>query len=254
MLLLLLPILCPRSCFCSAAAAGPRELTVRVGWWPLACAAVSMSSGREMAAKRRRAEELGRHGVNEQQKARNRRQNDQMVEQARKRAAAAPPAPAPLSEEVLKHMEAAEAKQASAKPAPDHPERWVLGMNPRGDDGGSDDEEDGEGHFPADEDAEEGDEMGFGKTIGGGPKGRHVVWSSDSDDEGGGGSDDEDSDDEGGVGVQPVVLQDRHTQANKPKVEDFRKQHLYGGRLNRQNGLLALARRTKGRLGPSSRF
>ena len=70
---------------------------------------------------------------------------------------------------------------------------------------------------------------------------------------GGVGSDgDDDSDGEGGV--EAVVLQDRHTQANKPKTEDFRKQHLYGARLNRQNGLLALARRTKGRLGPSARF
>ena len=85
-----------------------------------------------------------------------------------------------------------------------------------------------------------------------GAMGKHVVWSSDSDDDVAR-SDDEDEDD-GEDGVKPVVLQDRHTQANKPKTADFRKQHLYGARLNRQNGLLALARRTKGRLGPSSRF
>jgi hypothetical protein len=208
-----------------------------------------MSSGREMAAKRRRAEELGRHSVNAQQKARNKRQNDLMVEQARQRAAKAPPAPAPLPDDVLKHMEAAE-EQARKKPQVEHPERWVLGMNPHGDESGSDDEE----LFPADEDAEDG--MALGSDSGGrraaGATGKHVVWSSDSDDDVAGSDDEDESESEGGV--KPVVLQDRHTQANKPKTVDFRKQHLYGARLNRQNGLLALARRTKGRLGPSSRF
>lgn len=214
-----------------------------------------------MAAKRRRAEELGRHSVNAQQKARNKRQNDLLVEQAKQRAIKAPPPPAPLSEEVLKHMEAAEAK-GRKKPAVEHPERWVLGMNPQGDGSESDDEEDGEGLFPADEDAEDENGLGGGSatrrgaagTDGTARGGNHVVWSSDSDDGGGGAGSDGDDDSDGEGGVEAVVLQDRHTQANKPKTEDFRKQHLYGARLNRQNGLLALARRTKGRLGPSARF
>lgn len=211
-----------------------------------------MSSGREMAAKRRRDEELGRHSVNAQQKARNKRQNDLLVEQARQRAAKASPAPVPLPDDVLKHMEAAEAA-ASSKPAVQHPERWVLGMHPHGDGSDSDDAAD-EGLFPPDEDAEDGMPLGIasGRGRGIGKLGKHVVWSSDSDDDGPGSDEDEDSD--GGGGVQAVVLHDRRTQASKPKVADFRKQHLYGSRLNRQDGLLALARRTKGRLGPSSRF
>jgi len=217
--------------------------------------AVSMSSGREMAVKRRRAEELGRHSVNAQHKARNKRQNDLMVEQARQRAAKAPPAPVPLPEDVLKHMEATE-ETARKKARVEHPERWVLGMNPRGDESDSDDEE----PFPPDEDAEHG--LGLGSGGGGGGRsghgaasalGKHVVWSSDSDDDDVAGSGDGDES-EGEGGVKPVVLQDRHTQANKPKTVDFRKQHLYGARLNRQNGLLALTRRTQGRLGSSSRF
>ena len=211
-----------------------------------------MSTGREMAVKRRRAEELGRHSVNAQQKARNKRQNDLMVEQARQRAAKVPPAPVPLPDDVLKHMEAAEEK-ARKKPQVEHPERWVLGMNPHGDESDSDDEE----PFPPDEDAEDGMGLGGGGGRGGrggaaGALGKHVVWSSDSDDDVAGSDDEDEGESEGGV--KPVVLQDRHTQANKPKTVDFRKQHLYGARLNRQNGLLALARRTKGRLGPSSRF
>ena len=62
-----------------------------------------MSSARDTAAKRRRAEELGRRDVNEKNKARHRKRNDLMVEQARTRAAKAPPAPLP--DEVLRFLE-----------------------------------------------------------------------------------------------------------------------------------------------------
>ena len=218
---------------------------------------VSMSSGRDVAGKRRRAEEVGRAAVNARTKERNKKQNDTFTEQAKKRAANAalppPAAPAPLPDDVLKAMEAAE----STKKKVEHPERYVLGRNPRGaeyEEAEEDEDEDG-GAFPANEDGDEEKEIGFGTTIGrvashSGRSASHVVWSSDSDDDGGG-SDSEDEDDEGGGGVQPVVLEERL--ANKPKVVDFRREHLYGARLNRQNGLLSMAKRGKAKA-PSSRF
>lgn len=210
-----------------------------------------MSSGRDVAAKRRRAEELGRHAVNARTKERNKKQNDTFTEQAKKRAAKAalppPAAAAPLPDDVLKAMEAAE----STKKKVEHPERYVLGRNPRGaeydDEQGSEDED----QFPADEDGDDAQEAGFGKTIGG-PARKHVVWSSDSDDDDGG-SDEDEEEEAGEGGVQPVVLEEAHRLANKPKVVDFRREHLYGARLNRQNGLLSMARRSKARA-PSSRF
>ena len=189
--------------------------------------AVSMSSARDTAAKRRRAEELGRRDVNEKNKARHRKRNDLMVEQARTRAAKAPPAPLP--DEVLRQVE------DSQPPAESGPDRWVLGRNPMGEDS-----EDSEGE-------EWDDEAGAGAAPPAGARPKRVVWSSDSDDDDGG------SDGDGpeeGDGPVPVVLQTAPA-PKQPKTVDFRKQHLYGARLQRTGGVLAASRRAAG---PALRF
>jgi hypothetical protein len=199
--------------------------------------AVSSLAAREATRAQSRAEEQGRHGVNQKNKERHKRQNDRLQKQAekskrrlKKQALLPPELLAQLGSEEPKPEPVAIGGGVGNVPLPDEEtEEWVeLG-----------------------EDMEDGPANNIGLGMGGDGRHNRKTFSSDSDSDGDGEADADDEGPEPSEGVRAVALRQPNRAALPPTsaggpAATFRQRRLHAGAVARANAVALRSRRRKG--------